>query len=458
MNNNGKQNNLLIIAAVLLLIVGIANYKNYYAPPKSVAEVFSFSSMSDKEQKSLLDEAKKQGSIDKNAKKNTKNKKEDKNENDDNLNVVDVSNDNLDDNYMNYVVDSKGKMGRWKNTKISVYVSESEYQNNIYKALIRYNDLFEGYFKFYLTSNRDKANIKIEVVDKISSNSKNNDIGYISGLTDYSYDSNDYLRYAYIQLLSRKPNSNKKFTQSEIYVTTLHELGHALGIKGHSPNEHDIMYASSSKSKEKNLSKRDINTLKIMYSGNQELIKKYTKDYASTKLNEDEEYAKNLPNKAVSWIALGQTYYDQGKKEEALEAYKKALALEPNNASIYSTMSSCYYESQKYETAIKYCKIAIERISEEPQKVGCYTRIGSSYDKLKDYENAYIYLKKAYSADKSADIFKNYLISCAQLDKKQEVLSAIQSYKSKNPDIMNEETVKQIYKWASQKNGKIVLE
>ena len=347
---------------------------------------------------------------------------------------------------MNYAVDSNGKLGRWEDTKITVYVTDSEYQKSIYQALSRYNELFDGYFKFYLTSKRDNADIKIDMVNHFSSNA-GHDSGYMAGLTDNNFSGeNRTLKKSWVQILTTKPNSNKKVTQSEVYSVALHELGHALGIVGHSPNPSDIMYAAS---KADDLSKRDIATIKLMYSGNQDLIKSQTRNFASTKLREAEEYAKKVPNKAISWINLGRVYYDLDKKEQALEAYKKALTIEPDNNLIYRSMAECYYNSEKYETAIKYYKIANEHTKAEEQKNSSYNMIGLCYAKLKDYENSYIYLKQAYETDKSnVENFKNHLIACTQLDKKQEALSAIQNYKSIKPDILDNDTVKDIYNWA----------
>jgi len=54
----------------------------------------------------------------------------------------------------------------------------------------------------------------------------------------------------------------------EIYETVLHEMGHALGLMGHSDDPQDIMYASLSRIPGgKGLSARDRNTLRELYAG-----------------------------------------------------------------------------------------------------------------------------------------------------------------------------------------------
>lgn len=52
---------------------------------------------------------------------------------------------------------------------------------------------------------------------------------------------------------------------SQMFDTTvIHEIGHALGIMGHSPHNLDIMYATHNP-KVASLSQRDINTIRLLY-------------------------------------------------------------------------------------------------------------------------------------------------------------------------------------------------
>ena len=52
----------------------------------------------------------------------------------------------------------------------------------------------------------------------------------------------------------------------DVYATVLHEMGHALGIGGHSPDPQDIMYASASETATTGLSERDRATLAELYA------------------------------------------------------------------------------------------------------------------------------------------------------------------------------------------------
>ena len=52
----------------------------------------------------------------------------------------------------------------------------------------------------------------------------------------------------------------------DVYGTVLHEMGHALGIGGHSPDPGDIMYADASATASSGLSERDRATLAELYA------------------------------------------------------------------------------------------------------------------------------------------------------------------------------------------------
>jgi predicted Zn-dependent protease len=54
---------------------------------------------------------------------------------------------------------------------------------------------------------------------------------------------------------------------SAIYAVVLHEMGHVLGLMGHSDDPRDIMYPSVSEEPDEGLSARDRNTLRALYAG-----------------------------------------------------------------------------------------------------------------------------------------------------------------------------------------------
>ena len=55
---------------------------------------------------------------------------------------------------------------------------------------------------------------------------------------------------------------------------------------------------------------------------------------------------------AKRWIALGNRYFDTHQRDKAIEAYAKALELDPNNPDVLTDQGVMYGETTQYEKAI----------------------------------------------------------------------------------------------------------
>ncbi len=87
------------------------------------------------------------------------------------------------------------------------------------------------------------------------------------GETKMLYDSTGTFRHCSIAILTAHATDNLPPSENEIKGVCLHEIGHSLGLTGHSPNAGDIMYCSETEfeSKRPQLSARDLATLKKLY-------------------------------------------------------------------------------------------------------------------------------------------------------------------------------------------------
>lgn len=449
----------ILILSVLLVIIGFANYVNYYGPPKTSVEVKDFMSLSQSEQDkirlgySLKSEKTNNNIISKNNENNTNIADSEDNKKSNNSNSqpqVEELQDNIinGDNYLNFAANSNGQIVKWNKKNISVYVYDSEYNDIINQVLRKYNETFKGYFQLESASFPQQADIVIDVVDNFDSNDNQKEL-YMAGITNTYFDNKSQnLKLAKVKMLSKYPKNNKKVSAQDFYASLMHEMLHALGIIGHSPDRKDLMYAVSGNNKGE-FTSRDRVTLKMMYSGNEEVLKKETANAQLTKLDEAKNYAKMNPNHAISWINLARIYYNANQKEDALEAYKKAIQIEPNNSDIYQSMGECYYSSEKYQAAINVLEKAYELSKEGSAKVNISNMIGICYAKLNNYESAYNYFKKAFVVrrnDKS--ILYNLISSCVQTDRKNEVKEYINMYKEVGNSIENDDIIKKAILWA----------
>lgn len=83
-----------------------------------------------------------------------------------------------------------------------------------------------------------------------------------------------------IQILVVRPASGKPCGDDAIKETCLHELGHALGLNGHSPNASDIMHFVQSFRQLPALTRRDKNTIARLYSGYPSMNEQARTDYS----------------------------------------------------------------------------------------------------------------------------------------------------------------------------------
>lgn len=449
MNKKLQKKHIILIFSLLLLFVSIVNYINYYAPKNKVLDYMSLSTKKQKEVKELNKSLM--------LRKNDQTTSDDEDVNLDEDNNIQIKTskpsgeyDNDDilygDNYLKYAANSSGKIVKWNKKNIKVYIYNSNYNDVLAKAFSKYNKTYSEYFQFIKASSPNTADIIVDVVDKFESNDNPNNV-FMMGVTNNYFDStNKNLNMSKIKLLSVNPNTKKPVTKSEMYVTLLHEIGHSLGIVGHSPRASDIMHPVSG-ANSGTFTSRDRITIKMMYSNINTVVQRETNNTKDAKLKEAVEYAKMSPNHAISWINLGKEYYNNNQKEKSLEAYKKAMAIEPNNPLVYQAMAEGYYTSAKYDTAIKYYSKALSLTKEGSAKVGINNMIGVCYAKKENYDSAYIYFKEAYSARlNDRNLLLNFLASCVATGRKQEALQYINSYKNLGNNISNDAEIQSFLK------------
>ena len=157
-----------------------------------------------------------------------------------------------------------------------------------------------------------------------------------------------------IKVLTLLPVKELKVDDALIHFICMHEVGHSLGIIGHSQNRGDIMYCSLPLNFEScALSNRDAKTLQHLYSDEVVAATNSSNGIAASQ----EESA--LDDKARKEIANGNT-------QEALRLYKEARTKYPNSQLLKHNYACAINQAglgemnaQKYEAAADRFKEAL---------------------------------------------------------------------------------------------------
>ncbi len=101
------------------------------------------------------------------------------------------------------------------------------------------------------------------------------------------------------------------------------------------------------------------------------------------------------PQTSSDWNELGNLLINSKKFNEAIEAYKKAIEMDPKNGQPYSNLGFIYYRLGKYDFAVLLYKKSIDLLSSPGDKAISWNMLGDAYRRLGDYGNALEAYKKS---------------------------------------------------------------
>ena len=105
-----------------------------------------------------------------------------------------------------------------------------------------------------------------------------------------------------------------------------------------------------------------------------------------TKGKIQEEYVQGIRGlNATEWVQRGRSLVESGNYNEAIEAFTKAIELDPKLAWAYGARGIAYYKLGNYQQAIRDYDRAIEI---DPKDAVSYTNRGLAYDDLGNYQQA----------------------------------------------------------------------
>lgn len=315
---------------------------------------------------------------------------------------------------------SQGNIIRWQaySKPIKVYIEPANsiinpklYVNCIKNGLKSWSNASHGKVKFLLVQSPKNANIIINWDKYKPSLAKKNNLYYI-GFTEPNYTENQLIS---MNIRFNTWSQSGKTTPVNLFEKGVtHELGHALGIMGHSPNKKDIMYPFISLTTNR-LSQRDINTINLLYqsepdisnfpkasSEGQEIDKNsLIQTYNSSK---EARFKKELarlkqeiiqyPGAFLSYNNLGSAYEQNGTLDLAIDCYKKAISINPKFDDAYINLGEAYRKMKLYDLAIENLKKALDI---NPSSAYAYNNLGNLYYKKNEYDLAIDNYKKAIS-------------------------------------------------------------
>lgn len=300
---------------------------------------------------------------------------------------------NIGDNYIEQVPLDNGII-RWDINKFplkvaiintSEYNIPTYYKEEILNALGQWQASID-FIKFKTVDSSKNADIIIKIADPPNDLCTEKNCRYVVGFTTPNYkDSN---LYNMTIILYTKDPLGKFFSDKELYNTILHEIGHALGIMGHSYSSEDLMYMSADESSNfyapyrssfQYLSAKDINTINLLYkmfpticntpidqldkNGQiyAPIILGTSNQISQRKLKEAQNYIKNAPQIAGGYIDLGIAYAELNKNHEAIKAMKQGYKYAKSDNEKYLilyNLAAINMNIGKYDTALDYAKEA----------------------------------------------------------------------------------------------------
>ena len=166
----------------------------------------------------------------------------------------------------------------------------------------------------------------------------------------------------------------------------MHELGHAIGLWGHSRDRNDVMYHKSTAIYP---TRRDKNTLLKLLSSPPDAP--FHRD-AIAELKSD---ISENPDAAHLHFWLGAVYADEEKDSSAIKELMTALKLSPNLIKAADRLGRIFQKEGMYEKAIAYYS---KEAKLEPSP-GLYGIIGMLHFRQGKYEEAIEYFEKALNID-----------------------------------------------------------
>jgi predicted Zn-dependent protease len=178
--------------------------------------------------------------------------------------------------YLNVIAAEGAYVWASNRLPLTVFISDGsavrgyqpQFRGLIAKAFDEWCRASNGRLSWRQVNSRQQAAIVVGWTDRTKSMGAGFEAGETRTTTVTSRYGGTSIESAQITILTNM--MGRPFAQSELYKTCLHEVGHALGLQGHSHTQGDIMYPSLNPRQVPYLTARDSNTIQLLYRGYRE--------------------------------------------------------------------------------------------------------------------------------------------------------------------------------------------
>ena len=94
------------------------------------------------------------------------------------------------------------------------------------------------------------------------------------------------------------------------------------------------------------------------------------------------------PRNSIDWNDRGNNLTRAKKYDEAIQAYKKALEMNPHYGQPYSNMGLIYYHLGRFDSAILLFKKSLSLLETREDKAAAWNKLGDCFRRMGDYSNA----------------------------------------------------------------------
>ena len=191
-------------------------------------------------------------------------------------------------------------------------------------------------------------------------------------------------------LVLESDGTTGELSQEKMRTVCLHELGHAIGLWGHSPNNDDVCHAMATA---QHPTPRDINTLLKIYN-----TPLHTSQHAIAIDFLKKEIQTN-PRLARPHYLLGAVYFDKGDMALAIPNFQNCLKVDPNYEPAREKLIQAYQKTGQSNQAVRLVE---QRVKSQ-----------QGHRSLRDSAESYNYLGTLYyqqgDTDKAIQAFENAL-------------------------------------------------